>query len=90
MAERRTTNLHDATAFAEVAWLFEAAGLPSAWFVKEADASVIQPFYAALDSAQRICWTDDPNRAQRFDTKQAAERFAVDRLTTAVSIVPGP
>ncbi len=32
-------------------------------------------FFAALDILEKLCWTDDGQRAARFDTQAEAEMF---------------
>jgi hypothetical protein len=59
------------------------------WLVQDADDTVLQPFYAALDGDARLCWTDDVSRAEKFAQKRDAERFAVNRMTVDVVIVRG-
>ena len=89
MAQRRSSHLAREIAVRDTAHLFNpGAGLAPGWCVQSAVASVHQPFFAALDTELRLCWTDDRDRAAHFDTKQAAERFAIDRLTTEAHIVP--
>ncbi len=88
MAERRMTNTSRAVAVRDVALILGESSAASAWFVQDAADEVAQPFYAALDGERRLCWTDDRERAERFDSKQAAERFAVDRVTSEVCVVP--
>ena len=57
------------------------------WFVQDAAGAVVQPFYAALDSDRRLCWTDSPGLAEQFRSKTEAERFVLDRLTTEARVV---
>jgi hypothetical protein len=90
MAERRMSDTSRIVAVRDVALEFGEFSAASSWFVRDAADDVAQPFYAALDGESRLCWTDDRDRAQRFGSKQAAERFAADRVTTEVCIVPLP
>lgn len=89
MAQRRSSHLARQAVVRDAARLFDTVdGVASGWCVQGAVTSVRQPFFAALDTERRLCWTDDRDRAAHFDTKQAAERFAIDRLTTEAHIVP--
>ena len=88
MAERRFSDVENLRAARHVVRLFEDLAPTSDWCVQDAADSVLQPFYAALDTQQRLCWTDDRSRAEHFGSKQAAERFAADRVTTDVCVVP--
>ncbi len=46
------------------------------WFVTVGHPLIQQRFYAAIDSAGCLCWTDDPGCAEQFPLRQDAERFA--------------
>lgn len=88
MAERRFSAADSLRATRHSGRLLDELALPSGWFVQDVGSRVHQPFFAALDGERRLCWTDDRARAERFGTKQAAERFAVDRATSDVCVVP--
>ena len=87
MAERRLSSFDHVSVLDHPVQLWTAAPA-SAWFVRDADGAVLHPFYIALDEERRPCWTDDRRRAHRFESKQAAERFAIDRVTAKVCVVP--
>lgn len=88
MAERRSSAADSLRATGRLDRLLDKLALPSGWCVQNVGSRVHQPFFAALDGERRLCWTDDRARAERFGTKQAAERFAVDRAITDVCVVP--
>lgn len=89
MAQRRSSHLARDLARRDAARVLETmSGVVTGWCIQSAFTSVRQPFYAALDTQFRLCWTDDRDRAAQFDTKQSAERFVIDRLTTEAHIVP--
>ena len=90
MAERRISITDRVTSARSLAVMFDGVAPPSpmGWIIEDGADAVLQPFYAALDSERRLCWTDDRARAECFASKQAAERFAVDRLTSEAKIVP--
>jgi hypothetical protein len=46
------------------------------WFVATGHPLVQQKFYAAIDGAGRLCWTDDIRLAEQFPLRDDAERFA--------------
>ena len=90
MAERRFSKTDSVRSARRVALILDGLFpvLSDRWFIEDAADNVDQPFYAAIDGDQRLCWTDDRDRAACFGSKQAAERFAVDRFTIEVRIVP--
>ena len=68
----RTTTLTEQRLEAFAAQVTPVAG----WFVTAGHPLVQQRFYAAIDSAGGLCWTDDPAVAEQFPLAQDAERFA--------------
>jgi hypothetical protein len=54
----------------------EAATPLAGWFVTAGHPLVQQRFYAAIDCAGSLCWTDDPASAEQFPMRQDAEHFA--------------
>ena len=56
---------------------FDGPAVPLAgWFVTSGHPLVQQRFYAAIDCAGALCWTDDPGCAEQFPLQRDAERFA--------------